>query len=74
MGWSPEAIIALVTLLVTGPPSLVLLWVQFHERRKSDQVDRAQSVTLLWVSEGEYTGHIERILEDGLVDYRIPAG
>lgn len=35
MGWSLEAIIALITLLITGPPSLVLLWIHFQERRES---------------------------------------
>jgi hypothetical protein len=35
MGWSREAIIALITLLITGPPSLVLLWVHFQERKES---------------------------------------
>jgi hypothetical protein len=35
MGWSLEAIIALITLLITGPPSLVLLWIHFQERRGS---------------------------------------
>lgn len=35
MGWSPEAIIALITLLITGPPPLVLLWIHFQERTES---------------------------------------
>ncbi|KAJ5855763.1 uncharacterized protein N7529_009707 [Penicillium soppii] len=73
MSWSLEAIIALITLLVTGPPSLVLLWTHFQERRESAPSDRGQSITLLWMSESEYTGYNERILEDGLVGYRIPA-
>ncbi|KAJ5202494.1 hypothetical protein N7449_004573 [Penicillium cf. viridicatum] len=73
MGWSPEAIIALITLLITGPPSLVLLWIHFRERRESAPSDREHSVTLLWMSESEYFGYNERILEGGLVDYRIPA-
>ncbi|KAJ6009606.1 hypothetical protein N7522_004622 [Penicillium canescens] len=73
MGWSLEAIIALMTLLITGPPSLVLLWIHFQERRGSTPTDREQSVSLLWISESEYTGYNERLIEDGLVDYRIPA-
>jgi hypothetical protein len=34
MGWSVEAIIALVTLLVTGPPSLLLLWHYLRNRNR----------------------------------------
>jgi hypothetical protein len=34
MRWSVEAIIALVTLLVTGPPSLFLLWNHFKIRNR----------------------------------------
>jgi hypothetical protein len=34
MGWSVEAIIALVTLLVTGPASLLLLWNYFKNRNR----------------------------------------
>jgi hypothetical protein len=34
MGWSVEAIIALVTLLVTGPASLLVLWNHFKNRNR----------------------------------------
>jgi hypothetical protein len=34
MGLSVEAIIALITLLVTGPPSFLLLWNHFKDRNK----------------------------------------
>ncbi|GFF39874.1 hypothetical protein IFM46972_06031 [Aspergillus udagawae] len=78
MGWSVEAIIALVTLLVTGPASLLLLWN--HVRNRNRQIlrdphpDRQQSQAMLpWTLTATDTEYNPRILEAGLGTYYVPA-
>jgi hypothetical protein len=75
MGWSVEAIIALVTLLVTGPASLLVLWNHFKNRNRQCLRDRQHSRAMLpWTLTRTNTEYNTRLLEDGLATYHVPAG
>ncbi|KAB8258741.1 hypothetical protein BDV32DRAFT_125172 [Aspergillus pseudonomiae] len=74
MAWSPETIIALVTLLVASPSTLLLIW-KYIRRRKIrctiDQLERAGPSSVpptsndLILSRFAF-GHPEILLETGL--------
>ncbi|KAB8252619.1 hypothetical protein BDV35DRAFT_335696 [Aspergillus flavus] len=76
MAWSPETIIALVTLLVTSPSTLLLVWKYIRRRRKRcvcDTLERAESFCISTPSSNRRPthctlGHLEIIL--GMGPYR----
>ncbi|KAE8142998.1 hypothetical protein BDV38DRAFT_234365 [Aspergillus pseudotamarii] len=74
MAWSPETIIAFVTLLVTAPSSLLLIWKYIRRRHKrclSDKIERAEPFCTSTPSNDRRRSHFtlvhpEIILETGL--------
>jgi hypothetical protein len=66
MSLTPEAVIGLVTLLTTCPPSLLLLWNWFNRRRRAKQMGTNPHLTTS--STRPYQTEVDQVLQ------RAPSG